>query len=205
MAEEILLRAATVADADDLAALWMVSFPDKFGPILGEQGERVLGDWLRLSRRHLQTTTVAEVGGVIAGFIILETPAAPGADSGRWLWHALQLHNGILGALRSFVLILLIDNDYRAGQDEIYIEMLGVHPEWRGRGLAQQLIAHAEAVAQAESARRLTLNVVSNNFPALRLYQKLGFEVIQTHRSRILKWLIGHGEYYRMVKLRQNR
>jgi ribosomal protein S18 acetylase RimI-like enzyme len=200
MAEEIILRAATLADAEALARLWMVSFPDKFGPILGEQGERILSDWFRLSQRHLQTTTVVEIGEVIAGFIILETPSAPRADSGRWLWHALQLHSGILGALRRFVLMLLIDNNYRPGQDEIYIEMLGVSPDRRGQGLAKRLMTHAEVVAQAENVHSLTLNVVRDNIPAITLYQKLGFEITREYRSRALKWITGHGGYYEMVK-----
>jgi ribosomal protein S18 acetylase RimI-like enzyme len=200
MTQEIILRPADLDDAKALARLWLVTFPDKFGSVLGEKGEQILYDWLRLSCRHLQTTTVLEAGGVLIGFIILETPSAPQADSGRWLWRALQLHNGIFGALRSFIMLVLIDNGYRPGQDEVYIELLGIVPSWRGRGLAQQLLAHAETIAWAESASRLTLNVVWDNTPAIALYQKLGFTVTHEHRSKVLKWITGHSGYYEMVK-----
>lgn len=201
MTTKIILRPAAAADARRLAQLWLVAFPDKFGPILGEKGEQILYDWLCLSQRHLQTTTVLEVDGLIAGFITLETPSAPQADSGRWLWHALQLHNGLFGALHSFIMMILLDNDYQPGPDEVYIELVGVDPTWRGRGFAKQLLAHAEAIARVEKVGQLTLNVVCDNTPAIALYQKLGFEVIAEYQSRLLKWLTGRSSYYKMVKI----
>jgi ribosomal protein S18 acetylase RimI-like enzyme len=200
MIEAMILRPATAADVETLARLWMVTFPDKFGPILGHEAEEIIRDWLRLSQRHLQTTTVVEIDQTLAGYIILETPSAPREDSGRWLWRALQLHNGILGALRSFVLMMLVDHNRRSKADEVYIEMLGVDPVWRGQGLASKLITYAETVAYAESAHRLTLNVVSDNATALKLYRKLGFETTMVRQSQILQWITGHQGYLEMVK-----
>ena len=200
MVEEITLRPAVLADAGELARLWVATFPDKFGPILGDKAEPVLCDWLRLSERHLQTTTVAEINGLVIGFIVLETAAAPRADDGRWLWHALQLNNGILGALRGMVLMLLVDYDHQLGKDEIYIELLGVDPDWRGQGVAHHLIAHAEAVARRQNATQLALAVVSENTPAIHLYEKIGFTIQAERRSRLLKWVTGHSGYYEMAK-----
>ena len=200
MLDSITLRSATPADIERLAHLWVTTFPDKFGPIMGHKAERIICDWLRLSERHLQTTVLAEVGGIVAGYIILDTPSAPRADSGRWLWHALQLHNGIAGALRSFIMMILMNNNYRPAAGEVYIEMLGVAPAWRGAGVGSKLIAHAEAIGQAENAQRITLNVVCDNEPALKLYQKVGFETTQQKLSRILRWVTGHSGYYLMVK-----
>ncbi len=200
MCEEITLRPATLADAQVLAQLWAATFPDKFGPILGEKAERVLCDWLRLSERHLQTTTLAEIGKAVAGFVVLETPSAPHTDDGRWLWHALQLNNGIFGALRGMLLMLLIDRHHPRHENEIYIEMLGVDPTWRGRGVAYQLIAHAEAVAQQQNLERIALAVVNDNLPALQLYEKMGFTTQSEQRSRLLQWITGHSGYYAMAK-----
>ncbi|GAB4442719.1 MAG: hypothetical protein Fur0044_39140 [Anaerolineae bacterium] len=200
MTSEIILRPATLTDAQVLAQLWMATFPDKFGPILGHKAERVLCDWLRLSERHLQTTTLAEISGAVAGFMVLETPSAPRADDGRWLWHALQLNNGIFGALRGMLLMLLIDNRHPHHQNEIYIEMLGVDPAWRGQGVAHRLIAHAETVAQQQNASKLALAVVRDNLPAIHLYEKMGFTTQSERRSRLLKWITGHSGYYEMAK-----
>src|SRR5512139_2491839 len=112
MTDKITLRSAILADARRLAHLWVATFPDKFGPILGVKAEPVLCDWLRLSQRHLGTTTIAELDGEFAGFIVLQTPAGSRSDDGRWLWHALQLNNGIFGALRGLVLMSLIDTQH---------------------------------------------------------------------------------------------
>jgi len=200
MQAKIILRPATVTDIKKLARLWVVTFPDKFGPILGSKAERIICDWLRLSQRHLQTTTLVEVGGIVAGYIVLETPSMPRPNDGRWLWYALQLHNGIFGALRSFLFMVLIDNNRRPGTNEVCIEMLGVAPAWRGEGLAARLMAHAQEVAQSEGVDRLYLNVVSDNLAAFKLYQKMGFEIKKEHHSRILKWITGHNGFYEMVK-----
>ena len=200
MAEQINLRPAILADAGVLAQLWVATFPDKFGPILGDKAEAVLSDWLRLSKRHLQTTTVAEVEQGVVGFIVLETPLAPMADDGRWLWHALQLHNGIFGSLRGLLLMMLVDNNHQCGSDEVYIEMLGVASGWRGQGIARGLMRHAETVARAAGVNWLSLEVASDNKPAIQLYEKLGFELKKEHHSRILKWITGHPGFFEMAK-----
>lgn len=200
MAGQLILRPATGADVEALAQLWSLTFPDKFGPILGASAEPVLRDWLRLSQRHIQTTTVAEISQTVAGYIVLATPSAPRPDDGRWLWHALQLHHGLLGALRGFTLMALINHDRQPGVDEVYIEMIGVAPSWQGQGLGRSLLAYAEAVARAEQATSLVLKVVNDNFKAIQLYQKLGFETTLEQHSRRLAWVTGHNGYYEMVK-----
>lgn len=200
MSQEITLRPATLDDAKVLAQLWAATFPDKFGPILGDKAERVLCDWLRLSQRHLQTTTVAEIQEAVIGFIVLETPLAPRADDGRWLWHALQLNNGIFGALRGMLLMLLVDNDRQLSANEVYIEMLGVDQAWRGLGVARCLIEHAEGVVRQQGLNQLALAVVSDNTSALQLYEKMGFTIRAERRSRLLKWVTGHSGYYEMAK-----
>jgi ribosomal protein S18 acetylase RimI-like enzyme len=116
------------------------------------------------------------------------------------LWHALQLNNGLVGALRGLLLMLLIDNHHHPNKDEVYIEMLGVDPTWRGQGVAHQLIAHAEVVARQQQVSRLALAVVSDNLPALHLYEKMGFTTQTKQRSWLLKWITGHPGYYEMTK-----
>ena len=200
MSGQIKLRPAIRPDTEILARLWARTFPDKFGPILGEKAEAVLTDWLRLSGRHLQTTTVAEIEDTVVGFIVLDTPAAPHPDDGRWLWHALQLHNGIFGALRGLILMALIDSHHQRDRDEVYIEMLGVASGWRGRGIARALMGHAEAVAKCAGVTWLTLAVVCDNRPAIQLYDKQDFRIRRQQHSLVLKWITGHPGYLEMAK-----
>jgi len=53
---------------------------------------------------------------------------------------------------------------------------IAIYPEYRGQGLARELLAHAEATARAAGARGLSLVVEDANLTALSLYQSLGFE-----------------------------
>ena len=45
----------------------------------------------------------------------------------------------------------------------------------RGRGIAEAMLAEAERIARERGACKLTLEVLSGNAPALRLYQRIGF------------------------------
>jgi ribosomal protein S18 acetylase RimI-like enzyme len=45
----------------------------------------------------------------------------------------------------------------------------------RGRGIAEQMLAEAERLARARGAVKLTLEVLSGNTPAKKLYERIGF------------------------------
>jgi ribosomal protein S18 acetylase RimI-like enzyme len=45
----------------------------------------------------------------------------------------------------------------------------------RGRGIAEQMLAEAERLARARGAVKLTLEVLSGNVPAVKLYERIGF------------------------------
>jgi len=57
-----------------------------------------------------------------------------------------------------------------------HVSGLAVHPAARRRGVAAALMTAAEPFARARGARKLTLRVLSTNQPAMRLYERLGFE-----------------------------
>ena len=64
----------------------------------------------------------------------------------------------------------------------------------RGRGIAEQMLALAEAMAVERGAVKMTLEVLSGNHPAVRLYERIGFagyelgQVIGT-ANFMQKWL----------------
>lgn len=49
----------------------------------------------------------------------------------------------------------------------------------RGRGVAAQMLALAEQIAQARGAVKMTLEVLSGNQPAVALYRRIGYEGYQ--------------------------
>ena len=67
--------------------------------------------------------------------------------------------------------------------DEVHINNLAVRPENRGRGYASALLAHILQEGDRLGARRATLEVRQSNAAAIRLYERLGFEVAGTRRA----------------------
>mmetsp|Transcript_11216 Transcript_11216/g.15725 ORF Transcript_11216/g.15725 Transcript_11216/m.15725 type:complete len:204 (+) Transcript_11216:62-673(+) len=59
--------------------------------------------------------------------------------------------------------------------DELYIDMLAVTAEARGKGVGTKLLNWAEGIARERNLKTLTLSVVNGN-PAKRLYDRFGFE-----------------------------
>ena len=60
------------------------------------------------------------------------------------------------------------------------IHTLGVSPAFSGRGLALQMIEGAAALARERGWEALRLDVLEDNVPAQRLYQRAGFVYIET-------------------------
>lgn len=64
----------------------------------------------------------------------------------------------------------------------------------RGRGVAEQMLALAEQIARERGAVKLTLEVLSGNRPAMRLYERIGFAGYQLDPAMgsaqfLQKWL----------------
>ena len=196
----VSLRAARPDDDVILARLWVQTFPDKFGPLLGRKAEGIITDWFRLSQRHMETTTVAEIDGVAVGYIVLHTPTTPALEDEEIFWQALRLHYSWWRAGWRILLLSWLDSDYPMGRNEIYIEMVGVDPAWRGQGIATELLAYAESVAREERAKAVSLSVLCNNQTAIRLYQKHGFHIMQTQHNFVLRLITGEAGYHEMVK-----
>jgi len=56
-----------------------------------------------------------------------------------------------------------------------YIETIEVLPEWRGRGMAGELLRSVEGSACAADARMIWLHVDAENAGAVRLYERHGY------------------------------
>ncbi len=69
------------------------------------------------------------------------------------------------------------------------IHDLAVLPAQRGRGIGQALLAAAEAAARAEDCCKLTLEVLEDNLPARRLYERCGFCDVRYGDSGPMKFL----------------
>jgi ribosomal-protein-alanine N-acetyltransferase len=75
--------------------------------------------------------------------------------------------NQIVGVIVSWLII-----------DEVHIATLAIHPNHRGKGIAQRLILAALQDAVKKGAHQATLEVRTNNIPAQELYRSFGFIVV---------------------------
>lgn len=57
-----------------------------------------------------------------------------------------------------------------------HIEDVIVDPAYRGRGAAFHLLSHVIAAAKKQNLNRLELNALNSNYPARKMYEKLGFK-----------------------------
>jgi ribosomal protein S18 acetylase RimI-like enzyme len=64
-----------------------------------------------------------------------------------------------------------------------YLCNIAVDPAVRGQGIAAKLVNFMANQAKEAGYSRLSLDVAEQNHNALRLYQNLGFEVLQRHKS----------------------
>jgi len=64
--------------------------------------------------------------------------------------------------------------------DELHINNLAVRAEYQGQGFGTALLRHVLDVGADRGAARATLEVRKSNAAAIRLYERLGFEIAAT-------------------------
>ncbi|MGM0125692.1 hypothetical protein IGI37_003091 [Enterococcus sp. AZ194] len=62
----------------------------------------------------------------------------------------------------------------------IIVHMLGVHPRFKGKGYAKQMIYQAIDYARKNNQKAIRLDVLEGNIPAENLYTGLGFRYIDS-------------------------
>lgn len=78
-----------------------------------------------------------------------------------------------------------------------YLENLAILSEYRGRGIATQLISHAISNLPYDE---LLLEVVDTNSHAINIYKKLGFTVFKTKKQRLFRKKSGFSKRLYMKK-----
>jgi ribosomal protein S18 acetylase RimI-like enzyme len=81
-----------------------------------------------------------------------------------------------------------------------YVNIFGMFPEYRGRGLGTRLLQRAEELADATGARRMSLIVDSGNGAARRLYERTGYREATRRTMVPLPGSTASGDWVLMVK-----
>ncbi|MBP1045234.1 GNAT family N-acetyltransferase [Enterococcus sp. BWM-S5] len=68
-----------------------------------------------------------------------------------------------------------------AKKDEVFIiHTFVVHPSCSGQGIGEKMLKAAIDLAHKQNMKAIRLDVYENNLPAIRLYEKCGFDYITT-------------------------
>jgi ribosomal protein S18 acetylase RimI-like enzyme len=193
-----VVRRAMAADAPAIARVVARAFKDKFHPAFGteEKAIRALTPYIgaEMTRRG-NHVFVAVIGEEIVGSVSVCTQRSSVSGVTGMFYHAV----GLWGTVRAlFVLSFL--SDPAPGPDEAYVEVLGVAPEYQGRGVGRALMIAAEEMARSLHKRRLTLYVTSNNRTAQALYLSRGLKVKRRSSSLVGRVLFHAPGFWRMEK-----
>ncbi len=136
-----------------------------------------------------EPVTVLQAGSQIGGISV--TPAL--------VWHTLR----ILGPVRAIRSLPFLSATRRvtapAPAGSYHIVELHTHPDFRNRGLGKATLEYAEEQAREESAPSMSLVTTVVN-PARHLYERQGFEVVETRTDAVYERMTGIPGRNLMVK-----
>lgn len=102
---------------------------------------------------------------------------------GRTLMWIIETPQGeIIG--QTFVMLNSSEKQAADGESRAYIFAFRVKNDWRNRGVGTYLMHFVENDCHQRGYAYLTLNVAKTNLDALRLYERLGFQVIGSRPGR---------------------
>ncbi len=190
---------ASPGDAEDFAALILLSSPSLFPTIYGDRVETIVQRLFR-KRRNLfsfEHTYFAELGGKKVGMLLgydWQTKKRENLKTGLLLFREMKTYflGKLPGMLKAMNAIGMV------GDREHYISNLAIYPDHQSMGIGTVLIRKAEEEAGQKGARRMALDVETENSSAIRLYERLGFSAVAESSLRLRG---GRSfEFYRMCK-----
>ena len=193
--EDASLAAELIALSDGELGLALFGLGD-----LAMERRILAGLYQRKGNRYsYELGEIAEAGGQAAGLLL----AVPGAAIPRLnlsmagqLWRLFGLRRWLEFCRRAVTLAGFKE----VVPGELMVGNLAVLPQFRGRGIARQLLARAEALASRLGLARLTLTVDLGNPRARRIYTSTGYRVDLTYRTGRQQPLLHTAGFERMVK-----
>ena len=84
--------------------------------------------------------------------------------------------------------------------DVYYLQGLAVYPQYRGQGIGKMLLEKSEQLACAATARSLELDVETDNYGAIRVYEKAGMYIKASSAEVWFRNQNRHIKLHRMAK-----
>lgn len=203
--EELTFRPATVEDAKVASSLIYATFPKVADFTIGlgseERAKAILEKIFTIPGHRLsyEETILAVVQGrVVGGMVAYSAKRLPKLDrvTDRLILRQYRFRGKLAMIIRTWPLVFMKDTKRR----DYVIGNLAVRPQYRGRGIGEQILIHAEELAKEAGLQRLALRVAIENKTARKLYEDFGFKTTAMYleTNRRVK-LVGAG-YRWMVK-----
>jgi ribosomal protein S18 acetylase RimI-like enzyme len=151
------------------------------------------------NRFSYQFADMLETDGAVAG-IVLGYPASALKELAMPMAGQLRELVGVGGIFRLLKRSLPFLRIKEAENDEFYIYTLAVRPEFQSHGLGEKLLLHAEEKARTMGLQKCSLGVATNNERAVRFYQRLSYELVDTVCIPNNEPRLGYAGWHRMVK-----
>ncbi len=198
--ESIKIMKGSVEEARDFARLMLISSPVLFPIFFGKNALQVLEKIYREPNHLFSVDHVwfAKVNDEkIIGMILIydwRQKQEEETNTGKILIKTIPIT-----MLKNVKLHLMIRNLLGVVKSgELYISNVAVYRKYRGKGIGTRLLTFAEETAREKSAKKLSLEVETENTRAKLLYERLGFKIEWKtpkwkYKGKIL-------EFYRIVK-----
>ena len=174
---DVHLRWAFRSDSEDFVSLFLLSEPFYqliFGNRIASAAKKLFESENNLfSFKHVLVADFhSEVAGMLLGYD-WETNEREGSRTDLMLLNLVGIEDaGKLKVYNEF-------NNFLEGfeKEEYYVSNLAVYEKFRGLGIGNALMEMAEEEARKLGARKMVLDVGSENLSALFFYSKLGFKI----------------------------
>lgn len=97
--------------------------------------------------------------------------------------------------------VALLMQDAKVKKDEMMVNHIAVHPDYRGQGIGAALLAFGEEQAQKQQdVTKYTLMVIGRNKRARKLYERIGFKVNKVYDHPITRFFTSVKTSQYMIK-----
>lgn len=199
----VTIRPARPDDFDAVAAARYAEPPRELVVVAGseaaarELGRTILRHYARM--RGWDRVAVAERDGRVVGALQWSANAAGLPTTPRFVLGVVRVL-GLARAWRAHHLQRVLDRvNAPPPRGSLHVEEVHVLPPERGRGVGRALMEHAEAEARRRNIGSLSLVTTMSN-PARRLYERLGYQIVQTRTDAEYERLTGVPGRYLMAK-----
>jgi len=139
--------------------------------------------------------------GKVIGAAGFQTPTAAfsGGLTGRGVpWATIRRHFGFFQSIRAALFFKLFERETDA--ETLLMDGIFVDEEARGLGIGRTLLEAFFVYGAEQGFKKAKLGVIDTNPRAKALYERVGFVVQAKKNMGILKWVLGFGSYYVMIR-----